>query len=145
MPHDYRPWSRQEYDHLERRLAEGAHHAGIARELGRTLGSVQATAARLALTDQSTAWNRRKDWPAIDRLLLECIECRGMTVPQAGGYIAAMGHPVNVNMLYPRLKGLPKETQRQARENSRLRRAATAHRMRMRIKRTCRQQQEIVA
>lgn len=129
MPRKYNPWSRQEYDTLEALINEGLSYSAIAERMERELLSVQGTAQRLGMTNSARqGWRKRQDWPAIDRLIEECIETRLMTIPQAAVYIRSVGHTVCQASIYDRVNQ-SRALKARARQNKRLRMTAVCRRI----------------
>lgn len=130
MPRKYRRWSRAEYDQLEKLVNAGYRYADIAKKMGRELNSIIGAAQRLGLmSSERRAWRLKKDWSDVDRLLTDCIESRLMTITQASKYMGSIGRPVGVSMLYKRLRKLPPDVQRRARDNATRRMFAVCQRV----------------
>lgn len=131
MARKYRPWSRAEYDRLEELVSVGYRYVDIANAMGRETLSVQGAAQRIGLTSHERMSNRKRDdWPEIDRMLTDCIEAKLMTIPQARNYMASVGKPINVGLLYRRMKTLPADVKMRARKNAQRRMVAVCGRMR---------------
>lgn len=119
MPRKYRRWSRAEYDQLEQLVNEDRRYSEIAEIMGREPMSIQGAVQRLGMSrKERMSLRARKDWKEIDQKLVECIELRLMTVPQACRHINSIGHSVGLSMLYKRAHTLPPSVQRMARENA---------------------------
>lgn len=135
MPRKYRPWSRAEYDRLEQLINAGWRYADIADDMGRGVLSIQGTAQRIGLmSDERRSWRKRQDWPEIDRMIIDCIECSKMSVPQVSRHLGALGKPTAQTLIYRRLETMPQAVRRQAKENGNRRRSAASHRRALRNK-----------
>ncbi|MCL7941178.1 hypothetical protein M8009_12870 [Halomonas sp. ATCH28] len=135
MPQPRRPWSRVEYDRLDELLAAGYRYADIAADLGRGVIETRGTAQRIGLTHKARMGWRRRDWAPIDAAIIDCIEARCLSVPQAARHLTALGTPVAAGTIYKRLAAMPSQVRKQATENGRRRKRSNAERMRMRVKR----------
>lgn len=129
MPRHYQPWSRADYDRLEQLIRAGHTYAEIDTLLGRKWpGSAEAAARRIGLNSDRGRGNRRKDWPVIDPIIRDCIECQLMTVPQVANYLTALGHAIKPSTVYARIAPDTVLNQR-ARRNGTRRRIAVADRI----------------
>ncbi|WP_413616447.1 hypothetical protein MRB56_09270 [Halomonas cupida] len=117
-------------------MAQGATYQAIADELGMTPGQVYAYARRQGFTDPARqgAWKRR-DWAEVDEKIRECVEARCMSLNQVVDYLNALGICTSYSSVRKRVLQMPKEVQKQARENGQRRISSNAYRMRLRIKR----------
>lgn len=135
MARKYRRWSRDEYDRLETLINQRWRYADIAADMGREIYSVIGAAQRIGLmSKERQGWRMRKDWAEVDRTLIDCIEAKMMTVPQAHDYMTSTGQPVAMGALYRRLKTMPLDVQRRAKGNSVMRMTAVCHRVHRRNK-----------
>jgi len=111
-------------------------YADIAAELGRGVIETRGTAQRIGLTNRGRQGWRLRDWQTLDTAIIDCIECRSMSVPQVARYLTSLGTPIAAGTIYKRLAGMPAMVRRQATENGQRQRRTNAARMRMRIKHT---------
>lgn len=130
MARKYRRWSRDEYDRLETLVNQRWRYADIAADMGREINSVLSAAQRIGLMSRERYAQRlRRDWTEVDRTLIDCIESRMMTVPQASKYLASVGLATNTCLLYRRLKTMPIDVRRRAKDNAVMRMTAVCHRV----------------
>lgn len=129
MPRKYRPWSREEYDLLERAiLHENRRYSDVAAELGREVTSVRGAAQRIGISERRRHW-RQIDWSPLDPMIIDMIECELMTVPQVSKRLQALGHDVHQSAIYRRLHSLPRSVRERAKRNGTLRRVSVGERV----------------
>lgn len=100
------PWQRDDYDTLERLLAQGLTYQQIAERMERTPDGVRGATERLGLQhpERRVAHCRRDDWHALDPLIRDCIEVEGMAGPQIVERLAALGHQVSKYGIHLRIR-----------------------------------------
>lgn len=131
---NYRPWTRAEYDLVETAiLRDNRQYADIAAELGRSVKSVRGAAQRIGVSRRRRHW-RTPDWSALDRRIMDLLECELMTVPQVAERLQRLGHPISRSALYKHLETLPHDVRERAKRNGIRKRVAVGERVQRRRK-----------
>lgn len=131
---NYRPWTRAEYDLVEKAIIQdNRQYSDIAAELGRSTISVRGAAQRIGVSACRRHW-RAIDWNALDRQIIDMIECELMTPKQIAGRLTALGHPVHKSAIYRRLETMPRSIRDRAHRNGIRIKVATGERVQRRRK-----------
>lgn len=126
----WREWSRDEYNTLERLLDQGLTYPQIAKSMSLSETQIKGAAQRLGMMSKERLGKHRvrSDWPEIDRIARDCIECRLMTIPQAHRYLAALGHKLGLSTLYKRVADTDDKLRARAETNAKRRKVAVGQR-----------------
>ncbi len=90
-----RPWTRDEYDVLERMIQAGHTYREIGERLEREVSAIRHATARIGLSHPERQRRRRNPaWPVMEPIIQDCVEIQRMCIPQLEQHLTALGYQV---------------------------------------------------